>query len=183
MPSTDVVPVDWLHHRQRRPCVYSLSAPISLSSTGRADGSYFTLGRRLGLRHDIMRESHVAPMACLPTATSSTATPVKTTKRRAAHPRRGQAKAGHRWRLLPRFTIPRRVSRSWHAHLRVRGCRLKSHRAFTTVAEALNTRNVDIESETNCLTKQGTVSHGESITLLAPRFAARSRSAPAARCI
>ena len=29
-----------------------------------------------------------------------------------------------------------------------RGCRLKSHRAFTTVAEAL-TRNVDIESETN----------------------------------
>lgn len=78
--------------------------------------------------------------------TSSTGTPVKTTK--GEQPIRANGKL---------LVIDGGFCRAYHPKTGIagytlisssRGCRLKSHQAFTTVAEAL-TRNIDIESETN----------------------------------
>ena len=108
---------------------------------------YFTLTKSPSVCDDIMREFGVAPMACSPTGPSSTATRPLKPPGRAAHPRAegkllvidgGFCRAYHPKTGIAGYTL---ISSS-------RGCRLKSHRAFTTVAEAL-TRNVDIESETN----------------------------------
>lgn len=95
----------------------------------------------------IMREFGVAPMACSPTGHIINGhTPVKTTK--GEQPIRANGKL---------LVIDGGFCRAYHPKTGIagytlisssRGCRLKSHQAFTTVAEAL-TRNVDIESETN----------------------------------
>ena len=108
---------------------------------------YFTLTKSPSVCDDIMREFGVAPMACSPTGHIINGhTPVKTTK--GERPIRADGKllvidggfchAYHPKTGIAGYTL---ISSS-------RGCRLKSHQAFTTVAEAL-TRNIDIESETN----------------------------------
>ena len=108
---------------------------------------YFTLTKSPSVCDDIMREFGVAPMACSPTGHIINGhTPVKTTK--GEQPIRAEGKL---------LVIDGGFCRAYHPKTGIagytlisssRGCRLKSHRAFTTVAEAL-TRNVDIESETN----------------------------------
>ena len=108
---------------------------------------YFTLTKSPSVCDDIMREFGVAPMACSPTGHIINGhTPVKTTK--GEQPIRAEGKL---------LVIDGGFCRAYHPTTGIagytlisssRGCRLKSHRAFTTVAEAL-TRNVDIESETN----------------------------------
>ena len=108
---------------------------------------YFTLTKSPLVCDDIMREFGVAPMACSPTGHIINGhTPVKTTK--GEQPIRAEGKL---------LVIDGGFCRAYHPKTGIagytlisssRGCRLKSHRAFTTVAEAL-TRNVDIESETN----------------------------------
>ena len=108
---------------------------------------YFTLTKSPSVCVDIMREFGVAPMACSPTGHIINGhTPVKTTK--GEQPIRAEGKL---------LVIDGGFCRAYHPKTGIagytlisssRGCRLKSHRAFTTVAEAL-TRNVDIESETN----------------------------------
>ena len=108
---------------------------------------YYTLTTSSSVCDDIMREFGVAPMACSPTGHIINGhTPVKTTK--GEQPIRAEGKL---------LVIDGGFCRAYHPKTGIagytlisssRGCRLKSHRAFTTVAEAL-TRNVDIESETN----------------------------------
>ena len=108
---------------------------------------YFTLTKSPSVCDDIMREFGVAPMACSPTGHIINGhTPVKTTK--GEQPIRAEGKL---------LVIDGGFCRAYHPKTGIagytlisssRGCRLKSHQAFTTVAEAL-TRNVDIESETN----------------------------------
>ena len=108
---------------------------------------YFTLTTAPSVCDDIMREFNVTPMACSPTGHIINGhTPVKTTK--GEQPIRADGKL---------LVIDGGFCRAYHPKTGIagytlisssRGCRLKSHRAFTTVAEAL-TRNVDIESETN----------------------------------
>ncbi len=108
---------------------------------------YFTLTNSPSVCDDIMREFDVKPMACSPTGHIINGhTPVKTTK--GEQPIRADGKL---------LVIDGGFCRAYHPKTGIagytlisssRGCRLKSHRAFTTVAEAL-TRNVDIESETN----------------------------------
>lgn len=108
---------------------------------------YYTLTTSSSVCDDIMREFGVAPMACSPTGHIINGhTPVKTTK--GEQPIRANGKL---------LVIDGGFCRAYHPKTGIagytlisssRGCRLKSHQAFTTVAEAL-TRNIDIESETN----------------------------------
>ena len=104
---------------------------------------YFTLTREIPACDAIMREFRLLPgtghiiNGHTPVKTVAGEKPIRADGRllvidggfcRAYHPKTG----------IAGYTL---ISSS-------RGCRLKSHQAFTTVAEAL-TRNVDIESETN----------------------------------
>ena len=108
---------------------------------------YYTLTTSPSVCDDIMHEFGVVPMACSPTGHIINGhTPVKTTK--GEQPIRAGGKL---------LVIDGGFCRAYHPKTGIagytlisssRGCRLKSHQAFTTVAEAL-TRNVDIASETN----------------------------------
>ena len=108
---------------------------------------YYTLTTSPSVCDDIMHEFGVVPMACSPTGHIINGhTPVKTTK--GEQPIRADGKL---------LVIDGGFCRAYHPKTGIagytlisssRGCRLKSHQAFTTVAEAL-TRNVDIASETN----------------------------------
>ena len=142
---------------------------------------YFTLTKSPSVCDDIMREFGVAPMACSPTGHIINGhTPVKTTK--GEQPIRAEGKL---------LVIDGGFCRAYHPKTGIagytlisssRGCRLKSHRAFTTVAEAL-TRNVDIESETNRF-DQADRRRMVSDTDTGAKIRSQIRgSAPAARCI
>lgn len=108
---------------------------------------YFTLTASPAVCDDILHEFGVVPMACSVTGHIINGhTPVKTTK--GERPIRAGGKL---------LVIDGGFCRAYHPKTGIagytlisssRGCRLKAHTAFTTVAEAL-TRNFDIESETN----------------------------------